>query len=179
MPILPFLKLGHPLLRQVSEPVDLSLEKDSVIELISNMTLSLDHEVRRLGLAAPQVGVLKRVVIFRIPKETHKRYGGEKLQEIPLTVLINPIIKPLSEEKKIGFEACISVPNMMGEVERYQEIEYTYLDLEGSQHTVQASGFHARVIQHECDHLDGILYPFRMKSLDRFGYEDEMIAQLG
>ena len=178
MAVLSFLKMGNPLLRKVSDPIDFTTEHDFVRTLVADMIETLDTGVKRLGIAAPQVSVLKRVVIFRIPALTHPRYQNSEQHEIPLTILINPSIRPLSTDIQTGFEACISIPGMVGEVDRLNDIEYSYYDSDGNHHTVEAHGFHARVIQHECDHLDGILYPYRMKTLDRFGYEDEMMLHV-
>jgi len=93
---------------------------------------------------------------------------------VPLTGLINPEIEPLSDKKEPGWEGCLSIPGMMGEVERFTHIRYWAYDLQGNRFEREARGFHARVVQHECDHLDGILYPYRIEDMDRFGFTEEL-----
>ncbi len=173
--VLPIARMGEPILKQIAARVDLNTEYDRTKQLISDMETTLDHQGARVGLAAPQVFVSKRVVLFRIPQKLHVRYASEAQQEIPLTVLINPIIYPLSRDLIDGYEACISIPGLVGIVPRYKEINYTYQDIEGTLHTVHAHGFHARVIQHECDHLDGILYLNKITDLTTFGFEDVIV----
>src|SRR5690606_29913563 len=117
--------------------------------------------------------VSKRVVIFFVPGS--RRTGeGEAPDDIPLTVLVNPEIEPLTEEKALGVEACLSVPGLAGQVPRWTRIRYRALDLHGRMFEREASGYHARVVQHECDHLDGILYPMRMTDLSSLAYVEEM-----
>lgn len=171
--ILTFRKMGDPILKQTAEPVDLQ-NLDLIKPLVEDMIHSLLQENKRLGLAAPQVGVSKRIFIFRLPSKLHARYGGDEIEPIDLHALINPEIFPLDNESVDGLEACISIPGMIGIVPRYNTIRYTYYDLEGKFHERTASGFHARVVQHEVDHLNGILYPERMKDLSTFGFEDVM-----
>lgn len=162
--ILPIAQKGDPILQRIAEPVDRTREYDTIKQLINDMRATLDHEHARVGLAAPQVFVLKRVILFRIPSVLHPRYATESQTEIPLTVLINPTLRPLSPQIINGHEACISIPGVVGIVPRYHSIEYTYIDLDGTVYTKQAQGFHARVIQHEYDHLEGILYTDRMNA---------------
>ena len=176
--ILPIARMGEPILKQIAAPVDLNTEYSIIKQLISDMKTTLNHECARVGLAAPQVFVSKRVILFRIPKKLHARYATESQQEIPLTALINPTIRPLSSSKVNGYEACISIPSLVGVVPRYREIEYTYQDLKGNYHTLYAHGFHARVIQHEYDHLDGILYPEKIIDMTTFEFEDIMLKAL-
>ena len=128
------------------------------------------QELGGVGLAAPQIGCNKRVIIFGFEK--NERYPDEV--EIPFTVLINPIINILSPEMIDGWEGCLSVPGLRGLVPRYNKIEYKGHDVNGGCITRVVEGFHARVIQHEYDHLDGILYPQRLKDLRFFGFEDEL-----
>jgi len=126
------------------------------------------------GLAAPQVHVSRRVVIFRVPEERAKREDGEDAEPQPLTVLINPVIEPMSTEMAEGLEACLSLPGLAGRVPRYTHIRYRGLDHEGRAIEREARGFHARVVQHECDHLDGILYPMRMADMSTLAFTTEL-----
>ena len=123
-----------------------------------------------IGLAAPQIGTNLRVVIFGF--EESQRYPQEK--EVPFTILINPEIKPLSDDMEEAWEACLSIPGLRGLVPRYTEIEYSGFEPDGNLICRKVEGFHARVVQHECDHLDGVLYPQRIKDLRFFGFEDEL-----
>jgi peptide deformylase len=123
-----------------------------------------------VGIAAPQIGHNKRIIIFGF--EHSPRYPNEK--PVPPTILINPIIEFLSDEMIDRFEGCLSVPGLRGLVPRYNKIKYTGFDPEGNPISRVAEGFHARMVQHETDHLDGILFPERIKDLRYFGYEDEL-----
>jgi peptide deformylase len=123
-----------------------------------------------VGIAAPQIGHNVRIIMFGF--ESNPRYPGEPA--IPLTILINPEIKIISDEMVDGWEGCLSVPGLRGLVPRYQKIQYQGYDAEGELFKRSAEDFHARVVQHECDHLDGILYPRRIKDLKYFGFEDEL-----
>ena len=145
-----------------------------------------------VGLAAPQVHVSKRIVIFHVPESRvlpseessldKEKDVSDNLNDItksseetiPMTILINPIIKAIDEEVEFGVEGCLSLPGMLAMVPRYKRIRYEGLGPDGSIIQRDASGFHARVVQHECDHLDGILYPMRMTDLSTFGYSDEL-----
>ena len=120
------------------------------------------------GLAAPQIGVGLRVVIFGI--ESNLRYP--KAEPVPFTILVNPALTPLSDELEEGWEGCLSVPGLRGLVPRFARLAYRGFDLDGAPVEREAAGFHARVVQHECDHLDGILYPMRIRDFTRFGYTD-------
>jgi peptide deformylase len=122
------------------------------------------------GLAAPQIGVSQRVVIFGV--ESNPRYPDA--EDVPFTVLVNPKIILLTKEVEEGWEGCLSVPGMRGIVPRYTRLRYTGFDAEGNPIDRIAEGFHARVVQHECDHLDGILYPQRMTDMSRFGFNEEL-----
>jgi len=122
------------------------------------------------------VHVSKRVVIFEVPAERAARDGnGEAPPEgVPMTALINPVIEPLGEEKALGWEACLSVPGLTGAVPRFTRIRYHGFGLQGERIEREAGGFHARVVQHECDHLDGILYPMRMTDLTSLAFSEEL-----
>ena len=126
------------------------------------------HALDGVGLAAPQIGVNLRVVIFEV--SANPRYPAA--ESVPQTVLINPVITPLSDAMEDGWEGCLSVPGMRGLVPRYTHIRYQGRDQYGALIDRTVSGFHARVVQHECDHLDGILYPMRMTDLSKLGFTD-------
>ncbi len=167
-------RMGHPVLAQKAEPVNLS-DLDKAREIIADMHFTLESIGERIGLAAPQVHIPLRIVIFSIPKTApNLRYDFDR-EEVPFTVMINPEITFLTDKQVLGWEGCISVPGMLGEVPRCESIRYTFYDQMGVQHERVAHGFHARVVQHECDHLDGILFPMRMTDMSRFGFEEEMI----
>ena len=120
------------------------------------------------GLAAPQIGVGLRVVIFGVDR--NPRYPD--VEPVPYTVVINPVVIPLSDEMEDGWEGCLSVPGLRGVVPRYRRLRYRGLDPAGQVVEREVEGFHARVVQHECDHLDGILYPMRVRDFTRFGYTE-------
>lgn len=160
--------MGDPRLLEVSKPVD-PLEPAALAALLDDMWDTMKAE-NGAGLAAPQIGVMQRVVIFGY--QSNPRYP--EAPPVPETVLINPEITPLSEAMEAGWEGCLSVPGMRGLVDRYCDISYRGYDPEGNLIEREATGFHARVVQHECDHLDGILYPFRIDDLRHFGYLDTL-----
>jgi peptide deformylase len=120
------------------------------------------------GIAAPQIGISLRVVIFGVG--ANPRYPDA--EQVPYTILINPVLKPVGEQIEDGWEGCLSVPGMRGIVPRYTRLHYTGFDPLGQPIDRLVSGFHARVVQHECDHLDGILYPMRIRDMRQFGYTD-------
>ena len=168
------LRMGHPLLQErCSEVTQFSTnELDSLIQdLFDTM-----HAEDGAGIAAPQIGVLKRVVIFGV-EDDNPRYPGRGF--VPTTVLINPVITPIGDEMEDGWEGCLSVPGMRGLVSRYQRISYRGYDEKGNVIERRAEGFHARVVQHECDHLDGILYPQRIKDMTQFGFKEELQDKMG
>ena len=167
MAIRDILKMGNPDLLKVSEPVD--FEKDDLATLIEDMKETMKAN-DGAGLAAPQIGVFKRLVIFGF--DTNDRYP--EADSVPFTVLINPIITPLSDEQENGWEGCLSVPGLRGVVPRYTHIKYVGYDAEGNKIEREVEDFHARVVQHECDHLDGILYPMKIEDYRYFGFHDEI-----
>jgi peptide deformylase len=126
------------------------------------------------GLAAPQIGVLERVVIFGV--ERNARYPDA--EPVPYTELVNPVIRPLTDELEEGWEGCLSVPGLRGVVPRWTRIRYTGFDPQGNRIEREASDFHARVVQHECDHLDGILYPMRVRDFSRFGFTEVLFPDM-
>lgn len=167
------IKIGNPLLLQVSEPVT-NFNSPELEALISDMFDTM-ADLNGAGLAAPQIGVLKRVVIFGI--EENPRYPDA--EPVPATILINPVIKPLGRATEDDWEGCLSVPDMRGLVPRYSRIRYSGVDQFGQPIDRKVSGFHARVVQHECDHLDGILYPQRIRDMRMFGLESEIFKESG
>ena len=172
MAILKIARMGHPVLKAHAEPVG-DPKAQEIQQLVHDMIETLE-DVGGIGLAAPQVHVSKRVVIFYVPGERQAATNGEPAEDVPLTVLINPEIEPLSEEQVAGVEACLSVPGLAGPVPRWTHIRYRALDLHGRMFEREAKGYHARVVQHECDHLDGILYPMRMTDLSELAFVEEL-----
>jgi peptide deformylase len=162
------LKMGDPRLLEVSTAVDI-IDADTLGPLLKDMWDTMAAE-NGAGLAAPQIGVMQRVVIFGF--QTNPRYADDP--PILPTVLINPVITTLGEAQEDGWEGCLSVPGMRGMVPRYCEIRYRGFDQYGDEIEREVSGFHARVVQHECDHLDGVLYPQRIRDMRQFGYLDTL-----
>ena len=160
--------MGDPRLLQVSAPVQRfgTLE---LAELIRDMQDTMAH-LNGAGLAAPQIGVLLRVVIFGV--ERNPRYPDA--EEVPFTILCNPVLMPLGDEMEEGWEGCLSVPGLRGLVPRHLRLRYSGYDPQGKRIEREVSDFHARVVQHECDHLDGILYPTRIRDLRNFGFTEQL-----
>jgi peptide deformylase len=171
MAILKIARMGHPVLKARAEPVP-DPKSQEIQQLVRDMVETLE-DAGGIGLAAPQVHVSRRVVIFYIPGQ-RRAASGEPAEDIPLTVLVNPEVEPLSEDKVAGVEACLSVPGLAGSVPRFAHIRYRALDLQGRMFEREAQGYHARVVQHECDHLDGILYPMRMTDLSQLAFVEEL-----
>ena len=140
-----------------------------LMALLQDMRDTMAH-LNGAGLAAPQIGVLARVVIFGV--HANPRYPD--VEEVPDTVLINPVITPLGDEMEEGWEGCLSVPGMRGWVPRGSRIRYSGFDEKGISFKREVEGFHARVVQHECDHLDGVLYPMRIRDLSKFGFNEAL-----
>ena len=163
-------KMGNPQLASPSLLVDNPTVQSTFLDQLIVDMLDTMHEKGGVGIAAPQIGCNQRVIMFGF--EDSDRYPDES--SVPFTVLINPTFKPLSNELIDGWEGCLSVPGLRGLVARFARIEYAGFDQFGQFITRTAEGFHARVLQHEYDHLDGILYPQRIKDLHYFGYEDEL-----
>lgn len=156
--------------RRADEIQDLASEK--IAALAEDMADSM-AAAGGVGLAAPQIGISKRIIVFKVPGERATAAANDGPLE--LQVLINPEIEPLSGEMELDWEGCLSIPGLKGEVPRYRKIAYRGFDLQGEKVLRQAEGFHARVVQHEVDHLDGILYPERMTDMRRFGYGEELL----
>lgn len=168
--ILPIARMGHPILQKRAEEVT-DIGSTPIQELISNL-IETCYSLNGAGLAAPQVFHSQRIVMFHIPEERAKMRGHHA--EIPLTILINPEIEILTDETILGWEGCFSLPGMMGEVPRYQAVRYRAFNEKGQRIEQVVEGYHARVVQHECDHLDGILYPMRMRDMSRYGFAEEI-----
>jgi peptide deformylase len=172
MAIQPVLKMGNPVLFQEAEPVR-EFGTPDLRDLVRDMFDTM-HALDGAGLAAPQIGVGLRVVIFGV--DSNPRYPDA--ESVPTTVLINPTIEVLGEDKDLGWEGCLSVPGLRGLVPRYSAIRYRGFDPEGNPIDRLATEFHARVVQHECDHLDGVLFPMRIEDLRYFGFEDTLFPDL-
>ena len=173
MPVKPVLRMGDPLLLQKAAEVATfdTPELHALIQDMHDTMAAMDGA----GIAAPQIGVSLRVVIFGVG--ANPRYPDA--EQVPYTILINPTLTPLSEDMEDGWEGCLSVPGIRGVVPRYTQLHYRGFDPQGNVIDRVASGFHARVVQHECDHLDGILYPMRIRDLSRFGFTDVLFPGQG
>jgi len=173
MAILKIARMGHPVLMRRAEPVT-DPSAPEIRRLVADMMETM-IDANGAGLAAPQVHVPLRVVVFQAPAERSDGLSDAELYDrtAPLTVLINPEIQVIGEEREGGWEGCLSVPGMRGFVERPAHIRYRGVDHEAHPIERVAKGFHARVVQHELDHLDGILYPQRMSDLRRLIFESE------
>lgn len=166
MAIRTVLRMGDPLLLQKAAPVE-TFDTPELHALIKDMEDTMTH-MNGAGIAAPQIGTGLRVVIFGVG--ANPRYPDA--EQVPYTVLINPVLNPVGTEVEDGWEGCLSVPGMRGIVPRHQRLHYTGFDQYGKPIDRLVSGFHSRVVQHECDHLDGILYPMRIRDLANFGFTD-------
>lgn len=175
MALLKIARMGHAVLRRAAAAVD-DPERPEIARLVADM-LETMADAPGIGLAAPQVHVPLRVIVFAVPRlragDPHAPAGAPD-GPVPLTVLINPGIEPLDAETALGWEGCLSVPGLTGRVPRYRRIRYHGVAPDGRRIERVAEGFHARVVQHEADHLDGILYPQRMTDLSTLGFVEEM-----
>ena len=166
MSILKVAKLGHPVLLKKGIEIN-DFSSDLLKNIIYNMSETM-IDYSGIGLAAPQVHISKRIIIFRNPDQ-------EESGKINITPLINPVFSPISEETEDDWEGCLSIPGMQGLVRRFKKISYSGFDLDGIKINKKAEGLHARVIQHEIDHLDGILYTDRLVDKKAFGFEKEIV----
>jgi peptide deformylase len=166
------LRMGDPRLLERSREVT-AFDTPALHALLADMRDTMRAQ-NGAGLAAPQIGVLERVVIFGV--ERNARYPDA--EPVPYTELVNPVIRPLTDELEEGWEGCLSVPGLRGVVPRWTRIRYTGFDPQGNRIEREASDFHARVVQHECDHLDGILYPMRVRDFSRFGFTEVLIPDM-
>ena len=162
------LRMGDPRLLRRSEEIT-KFGTPELKALLEDMRDTMAH-LNGAGLAAPQIGVNLRLVIFGV--RANPRYPG--VEEVPDTVLINPVLEPLDNELEEGWEGCLSVPGMRGLVPRYKRLRYSGFDENGKPFQRDAADFHARVVQHEVDHLDGILYPMRIRDLTQFGFNEAL-----
>jgi len=166
MPILKIARMGHPVLQTAARAVE-DPKSEEIARIVESMIETME-DAGGVGLAAPQVHIPLRIIIFHVPE---KRSGSAG---VPLTVLINPELEPVGSECVEGVEACLSLPGLAGTVPRWKSVRYRGFDLSGNRLDELVEGFHARVVQHEIDHLDGILYPMRMKNMATFGFVEEL-----
>lgn len=172
MTIREILKMGDPRLLRVAQPVT-AFDTPELHALVADMFDTM-HAAQGAGLAAPQIGIDLQLVIFGFKKTD--RYPDAP--PVPETVLINPVITPLSDAEEDGWEGCLSVPGLRGIVPRWSRIRYTGFDPAGERIDREAEGFHARVVQHECDHLIGKLYPMRVRDFSKFGFTSVLFPGL-
>ncbi len=194
MAILKIARMGHPVLGQIAAPIE-DPSAPEIRQLVADMLDTMD-DAGGTGLAAPQVYVPRRLVIFfvsagRAEREARAEDGeaggdaAEAAEEVPLTVLINPVIEPIAgpgatpgdEDMVLSWESCLSAPGLAGWVPRHWAVRYRGIGLDGEKIAREARGFHARVVQHECDHLDGVLYPQRMADLSTLSFTSELGAR--
>jgi len=173
MAIHPILKMGDPRLLRVAQPVT-AFDTPELHRLVADMQETMEA-VNGAGLAAPQIGVDLQVVIFGTGTP-NPRYPDAPV--VPRTVLLNPVITPLGDEEEEGWEGCLSVPGLRGVVPRWRRIRYQGYAPDGGRVDREAEGFHARVVQHECDHLQGVLYPMRVRDFSRFGFTEVLFPGL-
>lgn len=167
--VLRIAQMGHPILLKKASKIEPS--SDEAQQIIRDMAATIIDFGELAGLAAPQVYISKRIIFYTI----HESRADDHLPNgLPMTVLINPSFEPLTDELILSWEACLSVKDMAGEVPRYKGIRYKYQTREGEWKEAEAWGYHAKVLQHEIDHLNGILYPMRMKDMRRFGNLNEV-----
>jgi len=173
MTIRDILKMGDPRLLRVAQPVT-AFDTDELHLLVADMFETM-RAVSGAGLAAPQIGIDLQLVIFGTDA-VNPRYPDAPL--VPRTVLLNPVITPLSDDEEDGWEGCLSVPGLRGVVPRWSTIRYTGFDPYGDPIDRTVDGFHARVVQHECDHLMGVLYPMRIRDFTQFGFTEVLFPGL-
>jgi peptide deformylase len=175
MAVREILKMGDERLLRVAQAVPPAMFANGEVKALVADLLDTMKAANGAGIAAPQIGVNLRVVIFG-GNGKNPRYPDAP--EIPFTVLCNPLLEPLSDEKTAGWEGCLSVPGLRGEVPRYEKLRYRGLDENGEPFERVVDGFHARVVQHECDHLDGILYPRRVEDMTKFGFTEVLFPEV-
>jgi peptide deformylase len=171
MTLLKIARMGHPVLLRPAEEIRDPTAKD-IRTLVDDMVETM-KDAGGVGLAAPQIHVSKRVIIFSAPRD-RKEGEGDEAEYAPLTALVNPTFEPLGDEMALGWEGCLSIPGLTGAVPRFTRIRYRGLGTKGEAIEREAGGFHARVVQHEIDHLDGVLYPMRMTDLKLLSFNEEM-----
>jgi len=170
MAILKIARMGHEVLKRVADPIDDPTDPKWA-RLVDDMRDTL-VDIHANGLAAPQVYVPSRLVLYRVAE--HQIPKESKMKPVPWTVLINPLITPLTEEKQPIWERCLSVPGLHGQVPRYTRIRCEATGLDGKRRAIEARGFHSMLLQHECDHLDGVLYPMRMTDMSTLSFNSEL-----
>lgn len=175
MAVREILRMGDERLLRVAQPVQETLFASAQMDELIVDLLDTMKAAKGAGIAAPQIGVDLRVVIFG---GTGRNPRYPDAPEIPFTVLCNPTLEPLDDEKSPGWEGCLSVPGLRGEVPRYEHLRYSGRDAAGVAFVRVVDGFHARVVQHECDHLDGVLYPRRIEDMTHFGFTDVLFPEL-
>ncbi|UXY15598.1 peptide deformylase [Chitiniphilus purpureus] len=173
MPVRAVLKMGDPRLYELARPVG-AFDTPQLHALVEDLFDTM-HAQGGVGIAAPQIGVGLQVVIFGF--QTSPRYPDAP--PVPETVLINPVLTPLSDQIEEGWEGCLSVPGLRGLVPRHTQLRYTGFDPYGKAIDRTVDGFHARVVQHECDHLNGVLYPFHIRDLHKLGYTEVLFPERG
>jgi peptide deformylase len=169
MAVLKIVRMGHPVLLARALPVE--LPADAELRRLARDMISTMEDAGGAGLAAPQVDVPLRLIVFKVSAERATGAPGDA--PMAVRVLANPEIEPIEGEPVVAFEGCLSIPGLRGAVPRHAAIRYRGFDLDGNPVAAEASGFHARVVQHEVDHLDGILYPMRMPDLRLLGFTEE------
>ena len=175
MTVRTILKMGNPALTVVSEPV-VDARAPEIRALVDDMRDTLDS-IAGIGLAAPQIAVPLRVVLYCIPASRIPE--GARSEPVPWTPLINPLITPIGEEKVELWERCLSLPGLYARVPRFAQIRIRWQSLDGAWNERECRGYHATLLQHECDHLDGILYPGRMPDASRLAYATEVCGPAG
>lgn len=171
MAILKIARMGHPVLLRRADPVPNPVAPE-IRRLVADMVETME-DAMGAGLAAPQVHVSLRLFVFRVA--AGRATGAEDDRPVGNTVLINPEVEPLGEERVMRWEGCLSIPGLRAAVPRWARVRYRGMDLEGRPVEAEAGGFHAGVVQHEQDHLDGILYPMRMQDFRQFGFTEELM----
>ena len=173
MSILKVARIGNPIVRAAAGPVaEKAIRSADIQRLIDDMIETM-REYDGVGLAAPQIHVGLRLAVIEVPAEDERAEAG-----VPLMVLVNPVVTPLGDETAVGWEGCLSIPDIRGEVPRVTRLRLDARDREGKAYTVEASGFFARVIQHECDHLDGSVYLDRMEGMRSLSFQRELDRRL-
>lgn len=170
MAVLKIVRMGHPVLLRPADPVP--VPADAEIRRLARDMIETMEDASGAGLAAPQVAVGLRLIVFKVAPERASGAPGD--EPFATRIVLNPKITPLDEAVELAWEGCLSIPGMRGAVPRHARIRYSGHDLEGAALDVEAAGFHARVVQHEVDHLDGILYPMRMHDHRLFGFNEEL-----
>ena len=176
MAVREILKMGDPRLLRVAPPVPASMIGSAELKALIADMFDTMAAVNGAGLAAPLIGVDLQLVIFGNEANSNPRYPGRP--PVPRTVLLNPVIAPLSADEEDGWEGCLSVPGLRGLVPRFTRIRYTGIDPDGQPIDRTVEGWHARVVQHECDHLIGKLYPMRVRDLTQFGFTEVLFPEL-